>query len=303
MSLTPPGYGHTAFSTGRVGPTFYKMSAVSFPEGLFSDDELAAFDTAMTQLRLGRPDDCPADELSAQTTDGDVRTLLESLDRVPLLRGKVFFVGRGRAGKTTTLKCLKKMLFDQHESSTIAAQCDTLSNVLNREDIQEWAPYQRQTNLMQHALAVECCKCIRGDISKGDLLARNQGLPPALLRFVESQRERELNVPGEHVDQHDDAGFVLDEDEASDSDAAFGHDVDTNVDVNTNPNANADTTAKDFAEATTTVEDDGEHLVSLEDVLMGEVLSQEEMDAAQSLEELLKLIKTNPTRLKVFSVW
>lgn len=42
---------------------------------------------------------CLADE-----PDADLRGLVDSLDRVPLLRAKLLFVGRGRSGKTSTFK-------------------------------------------------------------------------------------------------------------------------------------------------------------------------------------------------------
>ena len=72
---------------------------------------------------------------------GELKELVDSLDRVHLFRAKLGFVGRGRSGKTSTFNALKRNVrFDEHERSTIAAECNTLENALHREDVQEWIP-------------------------------------------------------------------------------------------------------------------------------------------------------------------
>ena len=127
--------------------------------------------------------------LAEMYRQSETELIVSTMDNVPLLRAKVAFVGRGRAGKTSTFKSLKRhQQFDAHESSTIAAQTDTLANVLNQQEVQEWVPYERQDNLRARAIAAQCYKFVNGDVTMEELVEQNRGLPPALVRLIRQQR-------------------------------------------------------------------------------------------------------------------
>ena len=61
--------------------------------------------------------------------------------------------------------------------------------VLNQEDIQEWVPYTRTPNVRAHAIAAQCYKVSQGEMTMETLLSENQGVPIALLKLVQAQRD------------------------------------------------------------------------------------------------------------------
>ena len=175
------------------------ICAMGFPAGeaLFAFQKAKKNVEAAVELLLSTGDGAvkPAkpdpSRLTMQRSKHVVLPDYAEIAQAPLLRGKIFFVGRGRSGKSSTFKSLKKgEIFDPLEQSTAGAQHATLS-VLMQEDVHsvEWKTHTPLGQLRQRAIAEECRKFIAGGISEENFRAKHSKLPARILRMVEQSRQ------------------------------------------------------------------------------------------------------------------
>lgn len=86
-----------------------------------------------------------------------------------LRRVKLMFVGRGRSGKTSLRKALKRVEFDPAEKSTRGTIAE---EIFSQEDIKDWAVHTPKPDAYRHATALSIAAVLRHYETLNDVAAR-----------------------------------------------------------------------------------------------------------------------------------